>query len=313
MASWQMHVVALVLRATRRRHWTTAEACRRRLAEPKTETPPPRRLRRRHEVTSRTLGSFPVWTVRPRTPSGCAAVYLHGGAYIHGIAPQHWALIGRLADAGVRVEVPLYGLAPPHTYRDAYPFVRAVWAELADEGPPGGMVLAGDSAGGGLALGLAQQLVAQGGPAPTRVVLLSPWLDLTLSSPRLAEYERRDPWLARPGLVEAGLAWADGDDPTSPPLSPGNGPVAGLPPTAVFVGDREMGYPDAAAFAEAAAAAGVEVELTVAEGAVHVYPLVPAPEGAEGARAVTDAVAGRSPVVVSAGGAPPPRRRGLWR
>src|SRR5687768_8984161 len=107
-----MHVVALVLRATRRRHWTTAEAGRRRIERPKAEAPPLRRLRRAHEVTKRTVGGFPVWTVRPRTSSGTAAVYLHGGAYISGIAPQHWALIGRLADVGVRVEVPLYGLAP---------------------------------------------------------------------------------------------------------------------------------------------------------------------------------------------------------
>ena len=306
-----MHVVALVLRATRRRHWTTAEAGRRRVARPKSETPPPRWLRRAHEISERTLAGFPVWTVRPRAPSDTAAVYLHGGAYINGIARQHWTLIGRLADAGVRVEVPLYGPAPPHTHRDAYPFVREVWAQLAEEAPSGGLVLAGDSAGGGLALGLAQQLVAEGAAVPERLVLLSPWLDLTLSHPRLAEYERRDPWLARPGLVEAALAWAGGDDPTSPPLSPGNGPVAGLPPTSVFVGTREIGYPDAADFAAAAAAAGVEVELVVAEDAVHVYPLVPGPEGAEGARAVTDAVAGRPPAVSAAPS--PRRRRGPWR
>ena len=308
-----MHVVALVLRATRRRHSATAEAGRSRLNRPKVEAPPPRRLRRAHEVTQRTAGGFPVWTVRPRTPSGTAAVYLHGGSYVSGIAPQHWALIGRLADAGVRVEVPLYGLAPQHSHRDAYPFLRDVWAQLAADAPSGDLVLAGDSAGGGLAVGLAQQLVADDGPAPERLVLLSPWLDLTLSHPQLPEYERRDPWLARPGLLEAGLAWAAGDDPTSPPLSPVNGRLAGLPPTTLLVGTREICYPDTAAFAAAAAEADVEVELVVAAGAVHVYPLVPAPEGAEGTRAVVDAVAGRSPAVVSAGGAPAPRRRRLWR
>jgi acetyl esterase/lipase len=309
-----MHVVALVLRTTRRRHWTSADAGRRRVARPKSETPPPRRLRRASAVTQRTVGGFPVWTVRPRSPSGTVVVYLHGGAYIGGIAGQHWTLIGRLADAGVRVEVPLYGLAPTHTHRDAYPFLRAVWDELADEAPPGGLVLAGDSAGGGLALGLAEQLVADGGRVPERLVLLSPWLDLTLTHPDLPEYERRDPWLARPGLVEAGLAWAGGDDPTGPPLSPGCGSPAGLPPTSVFVGTREIGYPDAASFARVAAAAGVDVQLTVADGAVHVYPLVPAPEGAEGARAITDAVAGRAPAISGAADAAAPRRRrGIWR
>ncbi|WP_245160255.1 alpha/beta hydrolase, partial [Blastococcus sp. CT_GayMR20] len=99
------------------------------------EAPPPKKLTTRHDVTCRAVGGFPVWTVRPWTGSGRAAVYLHGGAYISGIAPQHWALIGRLADAGVRVEVPLYGLAPQHTYRDANPFVHEVYRQLAVEEP----------------------------------------------------------------------------------------------------------------------------------------------------------------------------------
>lgn len=293
MASWQMRGVGLVLRATRRRTWTTAERARRRIEAPKREAPPPRRLLRRHEVSQRVVEGFPCWTVRPGTATS-AAVYLHGGAYMAGIAPQHWALIGRLADAGVRVEVPLYGLAPQHTYREAYPFVRAVWRELAAEVPPGGVALAGDSAGGGLALGVAQDLLADDGARlPDRLVLLSPWLDLTLRNPRIAEYERSDPWLARPGLLEAGRAWAGVDDPTIARLSPGNGPVEGLPPTAVFVGTREIAYPDAEEFAKAASAAGVRVDLTVVEGAVHVYPLVPAPEGAAGRRAVVAAVVGR--------------------
>jgi acetyl esterase/lipase len=287
-----MRALALALRATRRPRMATPERARRRIAAPKRETPPPARLTRRHEVSCRTVGGFPCWTVRPQEPSGVAAVYLHGGAYISGISPQHWMLVGRLADAGVRVEVPLYGLAPQHSYREAYPFVGQVWRELAAEAGTGALVLAGDSAGGGLAAGLAQELVAAATRAPDRLVLLAPWLDLTLSHPEMAEYQRRDPWLVRRGLVEAARVWADGDDPTQPRLSPANGPMAGLPPTWVFVGTRDIGHPDAVAFARSASAAGVPVQLTAVEGAVHVYPLVPAPEGIEGRRAVVAAVAG---------------------
>ena len=309
-----MHGIALVLRLTRRPVLADAGRFRARMERPKRETPPPRRLRRRHEVTERAVEGFPVWTVRPRGGTGSTAVYLHGGAYTAGIAPQHWTLIGRLADAGVRVEVPLYGLAPPHTHRDAYPFLRRLWAEVVAEEPAGDLVLAGDSAGGGLALGLARQLVADGDRGADRLVLLSPWLDLTLSNPRMPEYERRDPWLATAGLHEAARAWAGGDDPTAPRLSPMNGKLDGLPPTVLLVGTREIVLPDAEAFAAAAAAAGVEVDLLVADGAVHVYPLVPAPEGAEGIRAVVAAVTGRpleEPVSDRGAGVRP--RGGRWR
>ncbi len=262
--------VALVLRATRRRTMATPERARRRIAAPKRETSPPGGLIRRHAVSERTVGGFPCWTVRPASSSGVAAVYLHGGAYISGIAPQHWALVGRMADAGVRVEVPLYGLAPQHSYREAYPFVREVWRQLCKEEPECALVLAGDSAGGGLALGVAQELLADGDRVADRLVLLAPWLDLTLGNPAMAEYQRRDPWLVRRGLVEAARVWADGDDPTQPRLSPANGELTGLPATWVFVGTRDIGCPDAVAFAEAATAVGVQVHLTTVEGAVHV-------------------------------------------
>ena len=221
-----------------------------------------------------------------------AAVYLHGGAYIAPISPQHWALAGALADAGVRVEVPLYGLAPQHAYREAYPFVSAVYRELLAEVDAAAVTLAGDSAGGGLALGLARTLADAGLPQPRRLVLHAPWLDLTLGHPGLPAAEARDPWLSTAGLHEAGRARAGGDDPTGPRLSPGNGPLAGLAPVHVYVGTRELCLPDALQLRDRGAAEGARVELTVCEGAVHLYPLVPAPEGRAAAAAIVREIAG---------------------
>lgn len=302
--SWQMRAVGLFLGLTRGRAFATVERGRRRLAEPKRETPPPARLRDRHDVTCRTVDGFPVWTVRPREATGGAVLYLHGGAYVSGIAAQHWGLIGRLADAGVRVEVPLYGLAPQHTAGEAYPFVHEVYARLCAEAPAGGIVLAGDSAGGGLALGLAQELLAGDLPRPRGVLLVAPWLDLTLSHPDLDRLEGEDPWLSRPGLRPAAEAWAGGEDPTSPRLSPRNGLLAGLPPLHVLVGTRDLCLADSLDLVDAAGTAGVDVDLTVVEGGLHVYPLLPVPEGRQGTREVVDVVTGwtgRRPV--SGGGA----------
>jgi epsilon-lactone hydrolase len=292
MTSLRMRAISVLLRVAYKPRWATAERARKRIAEPKRPSGPPAGLRKRHEVTTREVGGFPCTTVAPRGRRALrAAVYLHGGAYVGEISPQHWALVSQLADAGVRVEVPGYGLAPQHTHRQAYPFVTAVYRELLAEVDASAVTLVGDSAGGGLALGLAQTLPEAGLPQPRRIVLISPWLDLTLSHPDLPDVETRDPWLSSAGLHEAARAWAGGDDPTAPRLSPGNGPLTGLAPIDLYVGTREICLPDALQLQQRAAAQGAELDLTVCEGAVHVYPLVPAPEGRAASRAIVASVA----------------------
>lgn len=292
MTSLQMRAVAVILRLTRKPGTATVERAHRRIAARKRPSAPPAALRRRHSVSSRQVEGFPCHTVAPKGRSAArGAVYIHGGAYINGMAPQHWTMVSRLADAGVRVDVPDYGLAPGHTYREAYPFLTTVYRRLLDEMDPATVTIAGDSAGAGLALGFAQTLEDHGLPQPRGLVLISPWLDLTLADPAVAAAEARDPWLTRIGLVEAGRAWADGDDPAAPRLSPMNGRLTGIAPTQVYVGTRDLLYPDVLRFQKRAAAEGLQVELTVRDGAVHVYPLIPVPEGRAASRVIVRDVA----------------------
>jgi monoterpene epsilon-lactone hydrolase len=296
MASLQMRVVRAFLRLAYKPRMATAERARRRIAEPKGPSDPPGTLRRRHDVAGRQVQGFACHTVAPRgRAADRAAIYLHGGAYISEIAPQHWALISRMVDAGVRVEVPIYGLAPQHTYREAYPFLTAVYRELLADVDASAVTLAGDSAGGGLALGLAQTLEDAGLPQPRRIVLLSPWLDLTLSHPDLPAAQEVDPWLSIVGLHEAAAVWAAGDDQTDPRLSPGNGTLTGLAAIDVHVGTHELCLPDVLALRARARAEGAEVNVTVEEGAVHVYPLVPTPEGRTAARRIVATISAASP------------------
>ena len=291
MASLQMRAVSAALRLTRKPRMATAERARKRMTAPKGPADPPAKLRKRHDVSSRQVGGFPCHTVAPRgRRAERAAVYLHGGAYISEISPQHWALISQLADAGVRVEVPSYGLAPQYTYRDAYPFLTAVYRQLLADVDASRVTLVGDSAGGGLGLGFAQTLLGTDLPQPRRLVLISPWLDLTLSHPDLPAVELRDPWLSSVGLAEAARSWAGGDDPTDPRLSPGNGPLAGLAPVDVYVGTREICLPDVLRLQDRGVIEDVKLQVTVCEGAVHVYPLVPAPEGRTAAREIVASI-----------------------
>lgn len=277
MAGRTMRAVSVYLRLTRKRGMATAEKARAAMAGPPGEHHPPARLRRRYRVSESPVDGFPCYTIAPRErpESGTVVVYLHGGSFFREISWWHWRFIERLVAAGHRVEVPIYPLAPRHTYRAARPYLTAVYRRVLGEFEAERVVLAGDSAGGTLALLLAQALPAAGLPLPARLILLAPCLDMRLANPEIDRVQDADPWLARPGLLEAGRVWAGGDDLGLPELSPINGPVAGLPPTDIYVGTHDILHPDARLFAERAGAA---VRLVAEPGAFHVYPLVPVPE-----------------------------------
>lgn len=285
MAGSGTRALAVFLRVTRKRGMTTPEKARAAMAEPAGGHTPPRAFRRRFRVGCRTVAGFPCYTVTPRAgrESGKVVVYLHGGSFFREISWWHWRFIARLVTAGHRVEVPIYPLAPRYTYRDAHPYLLAVYREVVGECDPGRVVLAGDSAGGTLALVLAQALPDAGLPTPARLILLSPCLDMRLSNPEIDRVQPLDPWLARPGLLETARAWAGGDDLGLPALSPINGPLAALPATDLFVGTHDILYPDARLFAERA---GDTVRFIGSPGAFHVYPLAPVPEARPAVRMI---------------------------
>ena len=272
-----MALVSAFVRATRRPVYADAGRFRAHLQTPKPVGAPPSRLHRRHRVTAGEIDGFRCVTVTPRhrtaDADGPMVLYLHGGAYVSPIARQHWALISRLAGAGAAVHVPLYGRAPQHTYREAYRLLDTVYADLAPRADR--LTVMGDSAGGGLALGLVQTLRDTGRPLPRALTLIAPWVDITCSNPRIAAIAPHDPWLSTVGAKIAGNAWAGDADPTDPRLSPVFGSMAGLPPIDLYYGDRDITFADADLIAAPARAAGVAVDLTVAPGSCHVYPLTP--------------------------------------
>lgn len=273
--SWQTRAVCAFLRATRKRGYATEAAGRRAMAGSRPAATPPRAVRER--VTRREVGGFPVDTVHPSgpvRPAAGALLYFHGGTFVNGIATQHWSLVDLLARRAERpVHVPHYGRLPAYDVGDALRLLDDLWAALADEGP---LYLAGDSAGGNLAL-----LLAQAHPRDPRIAgltLIAPWLDLSVGHPEVDALEPLDPWLGRPGVRPIAAAWAAGRDLRDPAISPGFGSRDGLPPTAVLIGTRDIGYPDARDFA----AGCDQVALHVAHGSPHVYPLLPTPEGRRG-------------------------------
>lgn len=280
MASLRMNVLARLLRLLRKRRFSTVEGAQRVLQAPKGDATPPARLSRRHRVRCRMVGPLPVWSVTPGVGRELGVViYLHGGAYVSEIVTQHWAFVGQLADeVGCRVEVPIYGLAPASRVEAAIEQLVALYREVVEDVGSGRVVLAGDSAGGGLVLALAQALPERRLPQPAELLLLSPWLDVALANPEVAAVERRDPWLASVGLRLLGGAWAGDLDAGDPRVSPINGCLAGLAPMEVYIGTQDLLLPDCRKLRDLVTAAGGDIRLHEVEGAFHVFVLAPVPE-----------------------------------
>ena len=246
---------------------------------------PPRRLLRGCSVTERQGIGFPVHELSPvgHDPER-TVLYLHGGGFVSGADRAHWRFVaGLVRDTGARLVLPSYPLTPLHTWRDTHAPLIDLFEQLAIESP-GGAAIAGDSAGGGLALALAQQLARRPGPQPTRLVLVSPWVDLTGTTPGTEGAASDDPWLTLSKLRLYGRWWAGEDDPARPEVSPLNGTYVGLPGTLVLCGTRDLLAPQVREAVRRAETAGVRVTYREEPGLLHVYPLLPVRE-ARSARA----------------------------
>lgn len=279
-----MKALSVFLRLTQKPLWSDGQRLRRHAHGPKGDPRPPAWLLARHRVREQLIHGFPCYTVAQRsTVPDAVVMYIHGGAYVNEIVGQHWGLISRLADVGLVVQVPIYGLAPQYTFREAYGFLIEVYRHIAANHDAQRIQLMGDSSGGGLALGLAQVLASAGRPPPRSLVLISPWLDIRCNNPDIEQVEPHDPWLAKAGAQAAGQLWANGADAADPLLSPVNGELHGLPPIDVYIGTHDILYPDVMVLVRRARHSGCMVDLTVCPGAFHVYPLAPVWEGIEAA------------------------------
>ncbi|WP_336245105.1 alpha/beta hydrolase [Paeniglutamicibacter quisquiliarum] len=269
---------------------------------------PPRLLRRGVSVSVEDEGGWPLYEIVPSSglPRG-QIVYVHGGAWINQIALQHWQLVAELAvTTGSRVLVPIYPLAPRGTAATVVPRVADLLGRLASEHGAENVSVVGDSAGGQIALAAAQ-LARDAHLALAHTVLIAPALDLNLDNPVIDELEPNDPWLVRPGLRAAVELWR-GDLPLDSPLvSPLFGQMAGLGPLAVFAGTRDITHPDCELLVSKARSAGVNTEFHQAPGMVHVYPLLPIPEGRQARRTMARILRGEPRISAAAPGTRPTR------
>ncbi|MHA7272821.1 alpha/beta hydrolase [Arthrobacter sp. TMT4-20] len=282
-ASAPMRVVnALLGWTSTKRHYNSLEWMRARYLQRAYPTPAPlpRALRRLCTVEELAVDGVRTLTLRPRSAGpGRHIIYTHGGTYINELARPHWWIIAALIRAtGATVTVPLYRLAPEHSFRETYDYLAAVYELVLSTTSADDVVLAGDSAGGGLAVGQALHFAALGLPQPGHLILFSPWLDVTGTNPAIPQYDRVDPMLAVPGAVEAGKWWAAGEDPKHQLLSPIFAPpaaLAELPPVTLYQGSRDICMADAIAFDRVMRDTGRVIAFNRYPGAFHVFVGLP--------------------------------------
>lgn len=246
---------------------------------------------RHWSVETEDLG-FPSYVLTPRRREATRTLYyLHGGGFMAPIDPYHVRYATRLADAiGARVVMPDYPLAPEHTWRDSHDALVADAARWADQ--PGGIVLAGDSAGGGLALAVAQSVRDRGLPPATHLVLHAPWVDLTTSTPETVDFDKVDPWLFLGKLTAYAGWWAgSADDLGRPEVSPALHDLSRLPRGLVLYGTRDLLAPGCRLLTRRAVEDGWDLTVVEEPDLIHVYGLLPwVREAATAFRQVVDFV-----------------------
>ncbi|QBR92582.1 alpha/beta hydrolase [Nocardioides euryhalodurans] len=229
----------------------------------------------RFSVVTEELDGFPVHVITPRgIDPARTVVHVHGGGFIAPVDDFHVRYATRLALAlGARVVMPDYPLAPEHSWRDTVPPLVELTSRWLEQGR---VTLLGDSAGGGPALAIALALRDRGGPQPSELLLLSPWVDLTTSTPDTPAYAERDPWLFL-GKVHAYAGWWAGspDDLARPEVSPALGDLTGLPRALMFCGTRDLLVPGCRLLAKRAADVGWDLTYVEEPDLIHVFPILP--------------------------------------
>jgi epsilon-lactone hydrolase len=221
------------------------------------------------------------WSVAPDASEDVTILYLHGGGYALGSLSSHRHFVGWLSKAaGARVLAADYRLAPEHPYPAAVEDAVAAYRWLLASGvAPARITLAGDSAGGGLALATLVALRDAGIPLPAAAALMSPWVDLALAGESMDSKAEIDPMVTREPLAKMAEAYLAGQSATAPTASPLYADLAGLPPLLIHVGTAETLLDDSLRLADRAKAAGVDVQLEVFDDLIHVFhwfaPLLP--------------------------------------
>lgn len=175
-------------------------------------------------------------------------LYFHGGAYSGGLNKTHWNFISRLCkDIGANIFVPDYPLIPKNTYKDVFNMIDEIYESYINQDE---FIVIGDSAGAGISLAFSQKLGQENKKMPKKIILISPWLDITMKNPEIDEIQKNDKCLNKAVLKLAGDLYCGKENPDNYLVSPINGPTDKIDNIYFFTGTYDILNPDIHFFKE---------------------------------------------------------------
>lgn len=215
-----------------------------------------------------------VFVVTPKEGeiSNARILYFHGGSYMAEMSEAHWNFIKKLIiDTKAKVIIPDYPLTPKYTYKDVYNMVEPLYKEVVQKVDSKDLIVMGDSAGGGLALGLLEKVSGENMAMPKKTILISPWLDVRLENPKIDEVQKEDKELNKDALKVAGIAYAGDDGINSYLVNPIDGDLSKLQNITIFTGTSDILNPDVHVLEEKAKEQGIDIDIKEYSGAGHIW------------------------------------------
>ena len=239
------------------------------------ETKIPQKANESCDIETKEFMSRKIFIIKPKTEqlSKKVILYFHGGAYVAEATTLHWDFLEKLAnDTKSTIVMPDYPLTPKYTYKDVFNMVEPLYKEIISKVDVKNLVMMGDSAGGGITLALAEKISQNNIQLPSKTILISPWLDVTLTNEKIKEVQKNDKDLNKEKLLIAGISYArDEEGMKSYLVKPINGPLSKLKNVIIYTGTYDILNPDTHLLQEKAKKEGIDILIKVYEQAPHIW------------------------------------------
>lgn len=228
------------------------------------------------EINNFTISDTLITEIRQKKISNNLLIFIHGGAYISGPAQHHWDTVKKIAkQTNFTIWMCAYPKAPENKIVTISENIDIVYKEALKKYQAKQITLIGDSVGGTLVTALVQRLIIQKIDLPTKIILISPVMDATISNPQIDEIDNIDPMLSKIGVLSAKKMCVGNNDLTNAQISPINGSFDKFPITFLFLAENDITYPDQKLLIQKLIKAKVDFKLIKGENMPHIWPLLP--------------------------------------